>query len=463
MVNVLVADNDISSIAVIKKYLEDSDFKVTAVFDAFGVLEKLKHFKYDVLITDFNMPDMNGVELTEEVMKLENDLVVILVTAFSSIRSIVEALRKGGFDYLSKPIDKDELLLAISRGLERVSLINENRLLKHELEKSESGFIGYETNSEVIRSLLNEASKAAKTDSPILISGENGTGKKVFARFIHNQSSRKHKQFIVLNCSTNSPLVVESELFGHVKGTFNGAEKEHKGYLELASNGTIFLDEIENLDSMTQVKILRVLQDKEFSRVGDTKILVSNVRIIASTNKDLTNDIKAGKFSEDLYRRLKAFEFNLPPLRERKEDILFYFSMYLDYFCKKNNHNLMAISEDVKRLLMKYDWKGNINEVKKLAERISLIADNGVISSDLLPTYMNKPLLGGKIDSSCNFNAAKQEIIKQFEIEFISKYLKKNNGNVSATAKEINFHEVSLRQKISKLGINPHKFKTNSN
>ena len=342
-------------------------------------------------------------------------------------------------------------------------MINENRLLKHELEKSESGFIGYETNSEVIRSLLNEASKAAKTDSPILISGENGTGKKVFARFIHNQSSRKHKQFIVLNCSTNSPLVVESELFGHVKGTFNGAEKEHKGYLELASNGTIFLDEIENLDSMTQVKILRVLQDKEFSRVGDTKILVSNVRIIASTNKDLTNDIKAGKFSEDLYRRLKAFEFNLPPLRERKEDILFYFSMYLDYFCKKNNHNLMAISEDVKRLLMKYDWKGNINEVKKLAERISLIADNGVISSDLLPTYMNKPLLGGKIDSSCNFNAAKQEIIKQFEIEFISKYLKKNNGNVSATAKEINFHEVSLRQKISKLGINPHKFKTNSN
>jgi|GEM_PF-577048 Response regulator containing CheY-like receiver, AAA-type ATPase, and DNA-binding domains len=462
MKKALIVDDDISAIAVLKKHLKDSGLKVTAVFDAYNVIEKIKHTKYDILIANFNMPDMNGIELTEQVMKIDREIVIIFITSFSSIHSVMEALMKGAFDYLSKPIDTDELLFTINRGLERVSLKNENNLLKTKLKtvKEKSG--GFESKNEVVKGILKEAAKAAANDLPVLITGEKGTGKEYLADYIHNNSSRKSAQFISMDCEAMPPLILESELFGHKKNAFSGAASDSKGLFEILDGGTIVLKNIEHLETMLQEKLLRMLRDKEFSRIGDSKIISSNVRIIATTAADLEDEVKKGNFRDDLYKSLTSYIFTLPPMRERKDDIMFYFQMYLNYFCNKKKSVQKAVSEDVLKILQKYDWTGNIPEIMNLAERLSVLSDKRIVTSDLLPEAIINSVINKKNKAAVDFNSIKQDIIRQFEVDFIKKYLEKNNGNVAATAKEINFHEVSLRQKISKLGINPQKYKTNN-
>lgn len=357
MANVLIVDDEASTIFTLKKILEKGNHSVTAVFDATSAIERVKQFKYDVLVTDFSMPDMNGIELTEKVLQLEPDMIVILVTAFDSIKNVVEAMRKGAYDYMSKPINSDELLLSISRGLEKVNLLNENLLLKQELEKKKES-VEYDTSSEQVKAIVQEARKIAETDSSVLITGANGTGKEVLAKFIHNNSQRRDKQFVILNCAAIPSLLLESELFGHVKGAFTGAVKDHKGYFEIANNGTIFLDEIGELDPMLQIKLLRVIQEKEFSRVGDTKILKTNVRIISATNIDLKQAIAQGKFREDLYYRLNVFEFHLPSLVDRPEDILYYFEKFVKQFAELHKKGDLKIDSDVKIALQKYHCPG---------------------------------------------------------------------------------------------------------
>ncbi|MCX7832983.1 MAG: sigma-54 dependent transcriptional regulator [Ignavibacteria bacterium] len=460
MANVLIVDDEASTIFTLKKILEKGNHSVTAVFDANSAIERVKQFKYDVLVTDFSMPDMNGIELTEKVLSLEPDMIVILVTAYDSIKNVVEAMRKGAYDYMTKPINAEELLLSIARGLEKVNLMNENLLLRQELEKKKES-IEYDTSSEQVKALVQEARKIAETDSSVLITGANGTGKEVLAKFIHKNSKRHDKQFVVLNCAAIPSLLLESELFGHVKGAFTGAVKDHKGYFEIANNGTIFLDEIGELDPLLQIKLLRVIQEKEFSRVGDTKILKTDVRIIAATNRDLNQAIKEGKFREDLYYRLNVFEFRLPSLVERPEDILYYFEKFVKQFAEMHQKGDLKIDNDVKIALQKYSWPGNIRELKNVAERVTVLADRGVITTDLLPNSILNTAENNITDIN-DYNECKNKVIRQFEIDFITKHLKIHNGNVAATAKAINFHPVSLRQKIAKLGINPHKFKINN-
>ena len=458
MANILLVDDDVASIALLKRYIEEFGHKVNAVFDAKSALESNRRFKYDVLVTNFNMPEMNGIELTEEVMKLEQDMIVILVTAYASIKLVVEAIRKGAFDYLSKPVNKEELMLSIERGLERVSLLNENELLKKRLNSGDDE-IQYCTSSVKVKEIVDEARKVARTDSTVLITGANGTGKEVLAKYIHANSNRKEKQFVVVNCAAIPSLLLESELFGHTKGAFTGAVKDHKGYFEISNNGTIFLDEIGELDTMLQVKLLRVIQEKEFSRVGDTKIQTTDVRIIAATNKDLKSAISAGTFREDLYYRLNVFEFNLPGLSERPEDIIFYFEMFVKEIAEKNNKKDIIIDKEIKLILQKYPWPGNIRELKNIAERVTVLCEKNIIKKDLLPPAI---ILSGqnKKTETNDYNKRKSEVIREFELDFLTRFLKINNGNVAATAKAIKFHPVSLRQKLYKLGINPNAFKT---
>ena len=458
MANILLVDDDVASIAVIKKYIEEADHNVTAVFDAKSALDKIRHFKYDIVITDFNMPDMDGIELTEEILKAEEDSIVILVTAYASIKSVVDAMRKGAYDYLAKPVNKEELLLSVKRGLEQISMLNENLLLKQKLNVSEKKDVKYETSNSAVQSMINEVKKVAATDSSILITGDNGTGKEVLAKFIYNNSIRKDRQFVILNCAAIPALLLESELFGHIKGSFTGAIKDHKGYFEIANNGTIFLDEIGDLDTMLQVKLLRVLQEKEFSRVGDTRILSTDIRIITATNKDLKNAISLGKFREDLYYRLNVFEFHLPSLRERKEDIKFYFDRFIAEFSAQHRKQISGIDNEVYRLLNSYNWPGNIRELKNIAERVTVLADSSIITVDLLPPSILSVPDESYIDLN-DYKTMKELVFHKFEIDFIEKQLKIHKGNVSAVAKAINFHPVSLRQKISKLGINPQKYK----
>jgi DNA-binding NtrC family response regulator len=460
MAKILVVDDEITSITILKKVLEDAGHRVTTVSDGNMAMEKIKEFKYDIMLTDFNMPGMNGIELTEQAVKVEPDMIVILITAFATIRSAVDAIRFGAFDYLTKPVNKEELLLSVDRGMERVSLVHENLLLKHKLEQVEPGSDfddDYATANKDIKAMLSEAKKVAKTDSTVLITGANGTGKEVLAKLIHKNSLRKDQQFVVINCAAIPTQLLESELFGHVKGSFTGAIKDHKGYFEIADNGTIFLDEIGEIDIMLQVKLLRVLQEREFSKVGDTRTQSTNVRIIAATNQELKKMISEGKFREDLYYRLNVFEFYLLSLKERTEDIEYYFERFIKEFSIANKKKIPTIEKNVRDFLLGYSWPGNIRELKNVAERVSILCENNKITSDLLP--LNIIGVNQSKKYSEDYNENKESMIKEFEISFITKHLKIHKGNVAATAKSINFHPVSLRQKIAKLGIDPRDYK----
>lgn len=459
MARILVVDDEATSIAIMKKVLEDAGHTVTSVSNGEMAMDKIREFKYDIMLTDFNMPGMNGIELTEAALRIESDLIVILITAFATIRSAVDAIRLGAFDYLTKPVNKEELLLSIQRGLERISLLNENLLLRQRLEKVEEGDskFDYDTSCRELKNMLVEARKVAKTDSTVLITGANGTGKEVLSKFIHKNSTRKDQQFVVLNCAAIPSQLLESELFGHVKGSFTGAIKDHKGYFEIANNGTIFLDEIGDIDTMIQVKLLRVLQEREFSKVGDTRTQTTNVRIIAATNQNLKKLIQDGSFREDLYYRLNVFEFHLPSLTDRKEDIEYYFTKFINEFSLSNKKPVPEIDKTVKDILFNYPWPGNIRELKNVAERVSILNERNKITPELLP--VNILGMAKEKKYSADYNENKEATIKDFEVNFITRYLKLYKGNVAATAKAINFHPVSLRQKIAKLGIDPREYK----
>ncbi|CAN5482228.1 sigma-54 dependent transcriptional regulator [soil metagenome] len=454
MAKIIVVDDEVISLTILKGVLENAGHDITTASDGEEALEIMKKLKFDIVLSDFNMPGMNGIELTKEILKLSPDSIVILITAFISIRAAVESIKLGAFDYLTKPVDKEELLLSVNRGLERISLVKENILLKQQLERVENPEFTYLTESEEIKRILQEANKVAKSDSTILITGANGTGKEVLAKYIYKNSHRANKQFVVVNCAAIPEQLLESELFGHVKGAFTGAIKEHKGYFEIADNGTIFLDEIGEVDPLLQVKLLRVLQEKQFSRVGDTRIISTNVRIIAATNRDLSKMIEEGKFREDLYYRLNVFEFHLPDLKDRTEDIIFYFNKFVAEFAKNNNKKITKIDPEINQFLISYQWPGNIRELKNAAERATILCDSNLLTPDLLPKNILGLAENRDTFMSNDFNENKHRLLKEFEVKFIIKHLRLNRGNVAATARAINFHPVSLRQKIAKLGIN---------
>jgi Response regulator containing CheY-like receiver, AAA-type ATPase, and DNA-binding domains len=470
LAKILVVDDDVTSVAIMRKVLEDSGHDVVSVSSGKAALDRITKFKFDVMVTDFNMPGMTGIDLTKEVLDKEQDIIVILITAFFTIKSVVEAVKLGAFDYLTKPINKEELKLTVERGLEKLQLVNENLILKKKVEKAnpESESPGYLTSSKKLKKILKDVDKAAKSDSVILITGENGTGKEVLANYIYKKSHRSEQPFVVINCAAIPSQLLESELFGHARGSFTGAIKDHKGYFEVANNGTLFLDEIGDLEPLLQVKLLRVLQEKEFSRVGDTRIITTNVRVIAATNRVLKDLIADNKFREDLYYRLNVFEFHLPSLKERPEDIMFYFEKFVKDFAVANKKNIKKIEERVIKVLKTYHWPGNIRELKNIAERVTILCETGTITYDLLPLNLREssarevdiePDIFGDNFSS-NYNKSKDDFIRRFDLDFITKHLSKHSGNVEATAKAINFHPVSLRQKIKKLGIKPSEFKS---
>ena len=280
MKNILIVDDELTSQISIKKILEDTGYGVMAVSSGSEGLSKFKDIKFDVLITDLKMPDVDGIELTKEVLKRDRDIVVILITAYGSIRSAVEALRYGAYDYLPKPVDKNELLITIRRGLERVALIKENELLKQELGKVEKA-CEFLTENSKLKEVLHDAKLVARSDSTVLITGADGTGKEVLARYIHENSLRKEHKFVSVNCATIPKVLLESELFGHNKGSFKGAAEEHKGYFEIAEEGTIFLDEIGSIDPLLQIKLLNAIKERKFTRIGSNKA--------QSTNADRTD------------------------------------------------------------------------------------------------------------------------------------------------------------------------------
>lgn len=457
MKKILVVDDESTARALLKKILSEVGFNVILASSGSEAIKKIELTKFDAVLTDLNMPEMSGVELTKKILELEPEMIVILLTGFGTIRSAIDSIKAGAYEYLTKPINKDELILVFNRAFEKDALINENILLTRELDKILE-FNQIDSDSEKMRSIKECASHIAKSNNAILITGETGTGKKELAKFIHNESERSHFRFVTIDCTTIPENLIESELFGHVKGAFKKAVTSHKGYLELTENGTIYINEITHLNKQIQLKLLRVLKERVFTKAGDYKLQNTSARIIVSSTVNLEKFVNEGRFNEELFKILKLYELNIPSLKERPEDIIFYFNNFIKNFAASKNFRIKEISADVTRMIINYLWPGNITELRYIAERAVMLCSNGVITKNLFPDYIQEVDEYRDLYSNSNYKVNKDKAVREFEIAFIKKYLRLCKGNISETARVINFHQISLRQKIVKLGINPKEF-----
>ncbi len=391
---------------------------------------------YNIVLMDLKMPEMNGIELMEKLKEI-SDGIFIFITAYGTIPSAVEAIKKGAFEYLTKPVDFENLLKVLEKAIEFYELKKENIRLKEELEYYEKEkAIVYK--SKKMKEITLLAKDVAKTDATILITGESGTGKEILARFIHKESGRKGR-FVPVNCSAIPETLLESELFGYEKGAFTGAEKRKEGKILWANNGTLFLDEIGDMPLIIQGKILRVLQDKCFERVGGLETIHVDVRFIAATNQNLEEKIKNGKFREDLFYRLNVIKIHIPPLRERKEDIIPLAKYFIDFYSKKYRKEIKEISEKALENLLNYSWPGNVRELENVVERTIILTK------------------GDKIENFAGIEIKEEryEPLKMEEAEktHIEKILKMVNGNISKASEILGIHRNTLREKIKKYGI----------
>jgi len=410
--------------------------------------QKLVDDKFDIVITDLEMPQMKGIELLEEIKKLDVHTSIIVITAFGSLDTAISALRSGASDYILKPVEFDELLIKIKRMFEYKELLLENRILKKEIQRNYD-FENIIGKSLAIKKIYDMIHTVAETDSTVLITGNSGTGKELVARALHFQSRRKNKPFIALNCGAITENLIESELFGHKRGAFTGAISDKEGFIKAADGGTLFLDEISELPLQLQVKLLRVLQEKEFTPVGATASYPVNVRFIATTNRDLKEEIEAGKFREDLYFRLNVIEINVPSLKEREEDIPLLADHFLDKYRKEMNKNIKGIDNEAIRSLISYEWKGEVRELENIIERAVIFCKGEFITlQDLPPSFRPK---FGVIDFSKL--GSLEESVRRFERDYIMKALENNSFNKEKTSELLQVGLSTLYRKLKELDI----------
>jgi len=426
--------------------LRDKNYIVKEYANAQSVLIDYKDFLPDILITDIKMPGMDGIELLKKIKQLNANIIVIVMSAFGTVDVAVEAMKLGAFDYLTKPFNTDEIFIILNKIKEVTSIKEENRILRKKIEKKYdfSRFIGDEkTNQEIFKHIQI----VANTNTSVLITGETGTGKELLTNIIHYNSNRINKPFVKVSCAILSKEIFESEMFGHIKGAFTGAEYDKVGRFELANEGTIYLDDIDDVPLELQVKLLRVLEEREIEKVGSSKAIPIDVRLIASTKRDLLELVKEGKFREDLYYRLKVFPIDLPPLRERRNDIEYLIYYYIDKF--KNNK--ITIEKEVLKYLINYNWPGNIRELKNLIERLVLLATNGIISKNLLPLTITQPSI--KKAFSNTLGQPLDKTVANLEISLISNALNTTNNNKTKAAKLLGLPVSTLRTKMDKYGL----------
>jgi len=421
-------------------------------------LEKHAARKFDLVLLDLLMPGMDGLEVLKGVRKIDPQAMVVIITAYASVESAIEAMKMGAYDYIQKPFKHDELLLTIERGLEHKALQEENLRLRDELKRKFSfgNIIGRSKPMEKIFELIKAA---APTRSTILVQGESGTGKELVARAIHLNSNRGDYPFIVVNSGSLPPDLLESHLFGHVRGAFTGAVSEKQGLFEAADSGTIFFDEISTLSPETQAKLLRVMQDKEFMRLGGTKTIKVDVRIIAATNTDLEELIRQNAFRKDLFYRLNVIKIELPPLRERKEDIPLLVKHFIDLYAKENNKEIEGVSQDVMDILEKNSWPGNVRELENLIERAVVFAKAKIITRENLPEFFIVP----RPDRSAAFDQEISELnlrdqTAAFQKRLIVATLKKAKGVQKSAARQLGVKPTTLNEMIKRLRIDVSEF-----
>jgi DNA-binding NtrC family response regulator len=448
--HILIVDDQINTCkslqAILKKSGHISDYTLRPE----EALKMIRDGHYDLVISDIRMPGMDGMQLLEELKKLQPSLVVIMITGYATIKSAVEAIQKGAYDYLPKPFTPDEVRVIIERAVEHSRLEGENVLLRRHLQ-AHRPFENILGNSPALQRVLDLIEKVADTDSSILLTGETGTGKELAARAIHDRSRRRDKLFLPLNCGSLAEGVLESELFGHVKGAFTGAVATRKGLIEAADGGTLFLDEISETAPSFQVKLLRVLQDGEFMRVGDPHSLRVNIRIIAATNRDLERALEGRQFRQDLYYRLKGIAIHLPPLRERLEDIPILAYHFLAKY--RGDRKAERIDPQALKALQSHKWPGNVRELEHVIEYALSMASGEIIRVNDLPGEIVEPA-ADRVSSpeswvKAPFSKAKEE----FEKIYFTQILRESNWNISEASRKAQMFRQNLQQKIRKYGI----------
>lgn len=402
MATLLIADDEINILKGLKLAFEDEGYDVMTAENGLDAWNAINKNSIDLVITDLRMPGMDGYELLKKISAAYPTLPVIVLTGHGTIETAVETMRDGAVDFFTKPVDLDKLLLVVKKSISASMLQEQNRKLSEEIDKLKkqqeySRIIG---KSGKVAQMMQTIEQVAQSRASVLITGESGTGKELVANAVVNLSNRKDKPFVKVHCASLSPTLLESELFGHEKGAFTGAVSQKKGRFELADGGTIFLDEIGEIDLTTQVKILRVLQEREFERVGGEKTVSVDVRVIAATNRNLQEEVRNGRFREDLYYRLNVVHIEVPPLRERKEDIELLTIDFLKEFNKEDGRTIQGISPAARKALMAYSWPGNIRELKNTIESSVVLAKGNIIQLEDLPPQISK----GEKDSSISID-----------------------------------------------------------
>jgi len=445
-VNILVVDDEESMRDSCQQALSQDGNRVEAAEDGLTGLAILEKESFDLVILDLKMPGMSGMEVLKKIKEEDPEVVVVVITGYATIESAVEAMKEGAYDYIPKPFTPDSLRMIVERALEKRKLSLENVLLRTELRGrfGEEVIVGRSASMQKVEELVRQV---APTDSTVLISGETGTGKELIARAIHSQSNRRDKPFIVIDCGGLVESLFESELFGHIKGSFTGATETKYGRFEVANGGTVFLDEIGNISINIQAKLLRALQEKEITRVGSSQVIKVDVRIIAATNKDLLKCVNEQTFREDLFYRLSVVPIVLPPLRERGEDIALLADYFLGKYNKKREKSVTAISDEAMKVLTEYDWPGNVRELENVIERAVVLTRGGVIEPGDLWYYE----VGGKPASSSDADEVKS--LADAEREHIIKTLKMSKGQIGKASETLGIDRKTLRLKMRKYEI----------
>ena len=420
----------------------DEGYEVDTAESGEVALKKFDKGKYDLILLDMKMPGMSGLDLLPKLKQIDDDCFVILITAYASVPSAIQALKEGAFDYITKPVDPEELNHIVKNALQQKKLKTENEQLKSKIDEliMPNNLVGESIQMKKIFELINTV---AQTDTTVLIRGESGTGKELVAKAIHLNSKRKYFPIVTVNCGALPDTLLETELFGHEKGAFTGAHYRRKGKFEMADGGTIFLDEIGSISAKMQVDLLRVIESKKFNRVGGNEIIESDFRIIAATNEELENLVKAGKFREDLYYRLNVFTLFVPPLRERKEDIPILANFFRQKYAAIMNKNIKSISAEAMNFLTEHEWRGNVRELENAIERAIVVGKKEVINMENLPFNPSNEILGGDTDKSLGAN----------EKKYILRILRENNWNISRSAEILEIDRVTLYNKINKYGL----------
>ncbi|MGQ9610691.1 MAG: sigma-54-dependent transcriptional regulator [bacterium] len=448
---ILVIEDEPLQLKNLSEALEKQGYNVLSSESSAKGIEIVQEKAVDLVLTDFKMPEKNGLEVLREVKQINPDISVIIITAYGDVETAVKVMKEGAFDYLTKPIEFEELDIIIKKALERKMLVSENKELRRQLAgKYRFDEIIY--GSSEMEEVINTAGRAADSRASILIYGESGTGKELIAKAIHYASPRKNKPLISINCAALNENLLESELFGHEKGAFTGADKQRKGRFELADGGTIFLDEVGEIPPSIQVKLLRVLQEREFERVGGNETIRVDVRVISATNRDLESMIKKGAFREDLFYRLNVISIRIPPLRERKSDIPPLINYFITKYARENNKEVESLSKEAMDALIKYNYPGNVRELENAIERAVIMARGKIITLDDLPIFMKI----SNDDSKQSYELKGEtldKIVENVERQLIAEALVKANNNQSRAAEILGISERNLRYKLKKYGM----------